>query len=195
MSASGRPFTQGLPPKTASAVDSPLFIQGLSPEKSPAVDFRLPRHRAGRATRRAAAAAAFASEYVIDYNGAAACRRCGYSARGAKQKAHLLLRTPEVQREIRKLVSERRRRRQRVVERTIAELCRVAFAGGRIRTPYSATAQRRALATLCRHLGIGTPMHVGPVATGADLLERQLLETMRAAIDARLTALPNGDGA
>src|SRR5690348_17544091 len=45
MSASGRPFTQGLPPKTASAVDSPLFIQGLSPEKSPAVDFRLPRHR------------------------------------------------------------------------------------------------------------------------------------------------------
>jgi len=127
MSASARPFTQGLPPKTASAVDSPLFIQGLPPEKSRAVDLRLPRHRAGRATRRAAAAAAFACEYVIDYNGAAACRRCGYSARTAKQKAYELLHNPDVQQEIADLEAEIAARANLNADRIVAETHRVAF--------------------------------------------------------------------
>lgn len=46
---------------------------------------------------------AFAREYVIDRNGAAAAVRAGYSPKTAKQRAHTLLCEPEVKEEIDRL--------------------------------------------------------------------------------------------
>lgn len=43
----------------------------------------------------------FVDEYLLDYNGAAACRRAGYSKETARQEAYKLLKNEEVKKAIR----------------------------------------------------------------------------------------------
>lgn len=69
----------------------------------------------------------FAREYVIDRNGAAAARRCGYSAKAAKQQAFALLQDPDVQEEIAALEAEIAARANLNADALVAETHRIAF--------------------------------------------------------------------
>lgn len=52
----------------------------------------------------------FCLEYIVDYNGSAAARRCGYGEKTAAKTASRLLRRPEVMERITQLQAEQRER-------------------------------------------------------------------------------------
>lgn len=70
----------------------------------------------------------FAEEFIVDWNGAAAARKAGYSERTAKQTAHKLLQDPRVQKAIDAAVKARRDRLRLNQDRAVLELAPIAFA-------------------------------------------------------------------
>lgn len=70
---------------------------------------------------------AFVDEFVIDFNGAAAARRAGYSAKTARAIAAENLTKPDIQEAIRKKLSERAEDCEIKSERVLKELAAIAF--------------------------------------------------------------------
>lgn len=69
----------------------------------------------------------FVAEYLIDCNAAGAAVRAGYSARGARQRAHALLQTHAVRSAVEKAMKEREERTRITQDRIVEELARIAF--------------------------------------------------------------------
>ena len=92
----------------------------------------------------------FIDEYLLDHNGAEAARRAGYAETGAKQRAYILLRRPEVIRAIAARQVELRTQVGMQADEIIVRLSHLA------RTATSENLQLRALGMLMRHLGMFT---------------------------------------
>lgn len=75
--------------------------------------------------------AEFVRQYVVDCNGAAAARRCGYTPKTAARQAHRLLAKPTVRRAITSLLTERGDYLDGLRARVIEETARAAFADPR----------------------------------------------------------------
>ena len=69
----------------------------------------------------------FCRAYIIDFNGANAARRAGYSAKTAGQIAHSLLKKVEIRQQIKELDEARNRRLDLEADRVLRELCSIAF--------------------------------------------------------------------
>ena len=72
--------------------------------------------------------AAFVAEYVVDFNGAQAAIRAGYSANGAGSAAARLMRRPEVKAALDRALEERTHRTLVTGDRVVREYARIAFA-------------------------------------------------------------------
>ena len=70
---------------------------------------------------------AFAAEYLVDLNAAAAATRAGYSERTARAKGYVLLQNPDIQAEIRAGMENRAKRLEISQDMVIQELARIAF--------------------------------------------------------------------
>ena len=70
---------------------------------------------------------AFAAEYLVDLNAAAAATRAGYSERTARAKGYVLLQNPDIQGEIRAGMAQRAKRLEISQDMVIQELARIAF--------------------------------------------------------------------
>lgn len=73
----------------------------------------------------------FCHEYVIDRNGGRAAIAAGYAKTGARNRAYLLLESPEIQKRIRELTKRALDRADITAERVMLELGRLAFADAR----------------------------------------------------------------
>jgi hypothetical protein len=104
----------------------------------------------------------FIDEYLIDGNGAAAARRAGYAPAGAKQRACVLLKRPDVQAAI---AARKPASHAMSTDEIIAILSRIA------RGAAGEWQQLRALGMLMRHLGLFTPAKPPPEPTLLDLLQ------------------------
>lgn len=69
----------------------------------------------------------FCEEYIKDFNGSAAARRAGYSHKGDKERAAVLLNTPDVQEYLGELIQGIKERNELEVDQLIQELKRIAF--------------------------------------------------------------------
>lgn len=69
----------------------------------------------------------FCNEYIIDFNGAAAAERAGYSKRRARQTASELLADPTISEEISKLINEREKKLELTSYDVVNELKAIAF--------------------------------------------------------------------
>ena len=72
--------------------------------------------------------AAFCLEYIVDFNGAAAARRAGYSAKTANRAATVLLSNADIQAQIRRLMAARTERVEVTADRVVDELAAIGFA-------------------------------------------------------------------
>jgi phage terminase small subunit len=70
---------------------------------------------------------AFCREYVIDFNGADAARRAGYSKKTAKEQATRLLTKVHIQTEIQQLVEKALKRNDITIDRVLKEIARLSF--------------------------------------------------------------------
>lgn len=70
---------------------------------------------------------AFAAEYLVDLNAAAAATRAGYSERTARAKGYVLLQNQDIQAEIRAGMAQRAKRLEISQDMVIQELARIAF--------------------------------------------------------------------
>lgn len=70
----------------------------------------------------------FCKEYVVDFNGAAAARRVGYSKRRAKVRASELLSDTVVQKYLHEIISKRDNTVAITADRVLREISRIAFA-------------------------------------------------------------------
>ena len=70
---------------------------------------------------------AFAAEYLVDLNAAAAATRAGYSERTARAKGYVLLQTPEIQKLIQDGMAKRAKRLEITQDQVVQELARIAF--------------------------------------------------------------------
>jgi len=70
----------------------------------------------------------FCLEYIIDFNGAAAAVRAGYSEKGSAVAACRLLTNVNIQTRIRSFKNERSKRTEVTADRVVQELARVGFA-------------------------------------------------------------------
>jgi hypothetical protein len=93
---------------------------------------------------------AFIDEYLIDHNGAEAARRAGYAASSAKQRAHILLKRPEVINAISERHYERRAREGLHRDEIICHLSDIA------RTAPSIAQRLRAYTLVMRYYGMLT---------------------------------------
>ena len=105
----------------------------------------------------------FIDEYRIDENGAAAARRAGYAPAGAKQRAYILLKRPDVTAAIASRKAGSHHGMQ--ADEIIAILSRIA------RGASGEWQQLRALGMLMRHLGLFTPAKPPPEPTLLELLQ------------------------
>ena len=98
----------------------------------------------------------FVEEYLVDLNGAAAARRAGYSATGARNAAWRLLQIPEVRETVKEEMEKRAQRVQLKQEDVVRELKSIAFAEGSDESGAAVklTSKLRALELLGKHLGI-----------------------------------------
>lgn len=71
---------------------------------------------------------AFAREYLVDFNGAQAAIRAGYSANAAKQKGSELLGTDIIGERVRELIEARSWRTEITADRVLRELAVIGFA-------------------------------------------------------------------
>ena len=71
--------------------------------------------------------AAFCREYIVDFNGADAARRAGYSEKTAKEQATRLLTKVHIQAEIQRLVEKALKRNDITVDRVLQEMARLSF--------------------------------------------------------------------
>jgi phage terminase small subunit len=71
--------------------------------------------------------AAFVREYVVDFNGAQAAIRAGYSEKGCRQQAARLLTDANIQTALAREVARREKRTEITADRVVMELARVAF--------------------------------------------------------------------
>lgn len=69
----------------------------------------------------------FCEEYLVDLNGAAAARRAGYSASGARQEAERLLTKADVQAELQGLMAARSKRTEVTADTVVMELAKLGF--------------------------------------------------------------------
>ncbi|GAG09126.1 unnamed protein product, partial [marine sediment metagenome] len=69
----------------------------------------------------------FCEEYIIDFNGAQAAVRSGYSSKTARTQASALLTKPDIQLEILAAIKKRSERTGITQDRVILELARIAF--------------------------------------------------------------------
>lgn len=92
---------------------------------------------------------AFAAEYLVDLNAAAAATRAGYSERTARAKGYVLLQNPDIQAEIREGMAQRAKRLEISQDMVIQELARIAFSTPHGRRVWSitSTARRSSLRT------------------------------------------------
>lgn len=70
---------------------------------------------------------AFAAEYLVDLNAAAAATRAGYSERTARAKGYVLLQMPEIQSLIQDGMTRRAKRLEITQDQVVQELARIAF--------------------------------------------------------------------
>jgi phage terminase small subunit len=93
----------------------------------------MPRHRTTKgATPKgfrppSAREANFIRQYLVDFNGARAAQRAGYSARGARVTASRLLSRPNIVAALNKLRTEQAKRLAVTTEQVLAELATCAF--------------------------------------------------------------------
>ncbi|MBN8294559.1 terminase small subunit [Rhodobacter sp. NTK016B] len=73
--------------------------------------------------------AAFAREYIVDYNAKNAAIRAGYSERTAKNQGYRLLQREDIQREISRLERLAEERAEKKVDDVVAEFTRIGFTG------------------------------------------------------------------
>ena len=115
----------------------------------------------------------FVREYLVDLNGAAAARRAGYSATGAKNTAWRLLRDPEVRKTVKEEMEKRAHRVQLKQEDVVRELRNVAFAEASDESGAAVkyASKLRALELLGKHMGIfeGRPVAQVPVRIVEDV--------------------------
>ncbi len=69
----------------------------------------------------------FVEEYLVDLNGRQAAVRAGYAPSSAKNRAHQLLRTPEVKAAVAEGMRERSRRTGITADKVLNEYARLAF--------------------------------------------------------------------
>ena len=95
---------------------------------------------------------AFAREYCVDMNGAAAARRAGYNPANAKQTAYVLLRDPEIRARVDELLGIRE---TVSVPEVVRELKKVAFGPGSDESgaKVKLASKLKALELLGKHLG------------------------------------------
>lgn len=115
----------------------------------------------------------FAQEYLVDLCGAAAARRAGYSAKGARNAAWRLLRDPEVRKTVKEEMEKRAKRVQLQQEDVVQELRNVAFAEASDESGAAVkyASKLRALELLGKHMGIfeGKPVAQVPVRIVEDV--------------------------
>lgn len=70
---------------------------------------------------------AFAAEYLVDLNAAAAATRAGYSERTARAKGYVLLQMPEIQSLIQDGMTRRAKRLEITQDQVVQELAQIAF--------------------------------------------------------------------
>ena len=70
---------------------------------------------------------AFCDQYPVDFIGAQAAIRAGYSEKGARQQASVLLTNPNVQARLAEIIEERKTRARRTNDEIIQELENIAF--------------------------------------------------------------------
>ena len=98
----------------------------------------------------------FVQEYLVDLCGAAAARRAGYSAAGARNAAWRLLRDPEVRTLVKEEMEKRAARARLKQEDVVQELRAVAFAEASDESGAAVkyASKLRALELLGRHMGL-----------------------------------------
>ena len=69
----------------------------------------------------------FVSEYLLDYNGAAAARRAGYGTGNPRAQAYQLMQKPEIQTALAEAAAARRKQNEATVDRVVQELSWMAF--------------------------------------------------------------------
>lgn len=70
--------------------------------------------------------AMFCREYIVDFNATAAAKRAGYSVKTAYSQGHDLLKHPEVQKRIKKLMKKREEKVSITAEMVVEELAKIA---------------------------------------------------------------------
>jgi len=85
---------------------------------------RQPKSRAPKLTDKQRA---FAREYTVDFDATQAAIRAGYSANGAGQTAHNLLKKTEIRALVREIIDRRAARTEVEAERVLLEAARIAF--------------------------------------------------------------------
>lgn len=70
----------------------------------------------------------FCREYTVDFNGTQAALKAGFSKSSAAARAYELLQMPEIQEEIKRLITERNDNTEDKAQRVIQELEAVAYA-------------------------------------------------------------------
>lgn len=70
---------------------------------------------------------AFCEYYLIDFNGVAACKKAGFSAKSAGTQAVRLLSNPHVKKHLQKLINARSKRTGITQDRVLEEIARIAF--------------------------------------------------------------------
>ena len=98
----------------------------------------------------------FIREYLVDLCGAAAARRAGYSANGAKHAAWRLLQKPEIQRKVAMAIEREKEDAKLRREQELEELRSVAFsvASDATGAEVKVAQKLRALELLGKHLGL-----------------------------------------
>ena len=93
----------------------------------------------------------FVAEYLLDLNAAAAARRCGYSARAARQQGDRLLSKADIQAAIAEAQAERAERVELTQDEVVRSLQRI---GRKAEAVADFPVALRALELLGRHLGM-----------------------------------------
>lgn len=94
----------------------------------------------------------FTKEYLVDFNGAAAARRAGYSPNSARQTAHELLTKPDVQTEIIEATQERFAKLEISQDSILLEYSTIAFNRKDNETPHETAVRLKALEFLYKHV-------------------------------------------
>ena len=129
-----------------------------------------------RLTRRQAL---FVEEYFVDFNGAAAAERAGYSGNGAAQSAHKMMKLPHVMAAIdarqAKLIETTNIRREWVMEELRKQVVRSTAEGTKT---YNPSAANKALELLGKEIGMFVDRRMLGITKIEDMSEEEILELL-----------------